>query len=537
MTYNDVFADVEDRYSLGLLCLAAVALSVALFQLVYAPLFSSQLSRIPGPAAFAATRWRLAYEDWRGTRTSYIHKLHLLYGNAVRIGPNEVSFNDLAALRTIYGAGSGFDRDAFYRMFDAYGRQNLFTFASSKAHADRKKLLNHAYSKTTIMKGNMANMVEEKTRQFICMLEDEPETASEIFASLHYFAIDSITSFLYGDNHGGTSALKGSLSDRALLGDVMDPSRRKLSWYAVHFPKYTKWLYTRTGALEQIVTSIGMLPMQKPSTYTGIRAHALKSWQMFMAAPLEEKTESVKTTIVGRLWQYQQSGKGARLDDLDIASECADHLLAGIDTTSDTSMFLIWALSLPENIKFQRKLIDEISQLEESVMVQGGFPNVTAADKLPFLDAVIKETLRLYSPLPASEPRSLPVDCTIAGFLIPARTVVSMAPFSLHRNPNVFPDPLKFDPERWIRASSDLAEMKRWWWAFSSGGRMCIGMHLAMAEMTTLVAAVYKNYSTKLQDRQEGISPGITSRFEVFSDETFAEVGEHTCWIDFKKLK
>lgn len=48
---------------------------------------------------------------------------------------------------------------------------------------------------------------------------------------------------------------------------------------------------------------------------------------------------------------------------------------------------------------------------------------------------------------------------------------------------------------------------------------------LAMAEMTTLVAAVYKNYSTKIQVRQKGISPGITSRFEVFSDETFAEVG------------
>ena len=47
---------------------------------------------------------------------------------------------------------------------------------------------------------------------------------------------------------------------------------------------------------------------------------------------------------------------------------------------------------------------------------------------------------------------------------------------------------------------------------------------LAMAEMTTLVAALYRNYSTKIQARQERLSPGITSRFEVFSDETFPEV-------------
>lgn len=49
---------------------------------------------------------------------------------------------------------------------------------------------------------------------------------------------------------------------------------------------------------------------------------------------------------------------------------------------------------------------------------------------------------------------------------------------------------------------------------------------LAMTEMTTLVAAVYKNYSTKIQDRQDGISPGITSRFEVFSDERFEKIGQ-----------
>jgi hypothetical protein len=48
---------------------------------------------------------------------------------------------------------------------------------------------------------------------------------------------------------------------------------------------------------------------------------------------------------------------------------------------------------------------------------------------------------------------------------------------------------------------------------------------LAMAEMTTLLAAVYKNYNTKIQARQDGISPGVTSRFEIFSDETFPEVG------------
>ena len=105
-----------------------------------------------------------------------------------------------------------------------------------------------------------------------------------------------------------------------------------------------------------------------------------------------------------------------------------------------------------------------------------GFPTVESSDKLEYLDAIIKETLRLYTPLPASEPRSFFQDVTIDGYLIPAKTVVSMSPFSLHRNKDVFKEPLTFNPERWLGSEKEVSEMKKWFWAFSSGGRMCIGM-------------------------------------------------------------
>lgn len=108
-------------------------------------------------------------------------------------------------------------------------------------------------------------------------------------------------------------------------------------------------------------------------------------------------------------------------------------------------------------------------------MLVDGLPTPEACDKLPHLDAVIKETLRLYAPLPASEPRAHPQDVTIDGLLIPAGTAVSMAPFNLHRNPKVHREPLKFDPDRWLSSGQELAEMK-WFWPFSSGGRMCIGI-------------------------------------------------------------
>jgi hypothetical protein len=434
-----------------------------------------RISGVPGPKIYAITHWRLAYDDWKGARTRTILQLHKKYGPVVRIAPNEISFNSLSALRTIYGAGSGFERTSFYRMFDVYGHQNLFTFGSPKAHGERKKLLNHAYSKSSILRVS-APAVEEKVWEYMKLLESDPDTACEIFGSLHYYSLDNITHFLYGPNLGSTNAMTGSIEDRTLLNDVLDPSRRKLAWFAVHFPRYTKWLMSRTGLAEKAVSCLGLLPQQKPTVYTGIRQHALAAWNGFLETTPDIKAEAKTSTIIGRLWEHHVSQKADGLQDMEIASEAADHLLAGVDTTSDSLMFLIWALSLPQNLRFQRKLIEEVVSLPPSALNARGVPTAEATGKLRYLDAVIKETLRLYAPLPASEPRSLPVDCVIDKYEVPANTIVSMSPYSLHRNPEVFPDPLIFNPERWFSDQKNVAEMKKWFWAFSSGGRMCIGM-------------------------------------------------------------
>jgi hypothetical protein len=460
----------------------------AVYHLVIFPFVASPLRPIPGPKAYAVTKWRLALDDYQGTRTRVIHALHKQYGTAVRISPNEVSFSSLSALRTIYGAGSGFERTDFYRMFDVYGRQNLFTFAESKKHGDRKKILAHAYSKSAVLSPTAIakDLIEENAKSYLRLIEQEREAASEIFHSLHWFSLDSITGFLYGPEHGGTHALRGNESDRSMLNDILDPTRRKLTWFAVHLKGYTKWLYTQTGVVEKAIAALGMLPMQKPATYTAIRAHALKSWTEFEAdvgsgksETSSSKTGSNELSIMSKLWKHSTSEKEPRLDGLDIASEVADHFLAGIDTTSDTLMFAIWALSLPENKKYQERLIAEIDELSsDSFGTDGLVVSADVADRLPYLNAVIKETLRLFAPLPASEPRSLPVDATIDGYRVPAGTVVSISPYTLHRNPDVFPHPLEFRPERWLGEGElgDLSEMKKWFWAFSSGGRMCIGL-------------------------------------------------------------
>jgi cytochrome P450 len=176
--------------------------------------------------------------------------------------------------------------------------------------------------------------------------------------------------------------------------------------------------------------------------------------------------------------QTTRRGKDS-LSDLDIAAECADHLDAGLKTTSDTLMFALWALSLPCHQQYQQRLaaeVDTMKQLASDMADKELSLPADMCDHLPFLDAVIKETLRLYAPIPASQPRTSSRDMTVDGYLLPAGTVVSCQAYSLHRNPDVFRHPYKFEPDRWLADDDEIAEMRRWWWPFSSGGRMCVGM-------------------------------------------------------------
>jgi cytochrome P450 len=142
-----------------------------------------------------------------------------------------------------------------------------------------------------------------------------------------------------------------------------------------------------------------------------------------------------------------------------------DHMAAGIDTTGDGLCFLMHELSLPRSHHVQQRLREEFVRN----------PGVKL-DELPYLDAVIKEGLRLFPPIPMSLPRYVPEGGrAISGHHIPGGSVVSCQAFSMHRlDESLFPNPGQYDPDRWIEEKG-LAERNRMFFSFASGGRGCIG--------------------------------------------------------------
>lgn len=162
---------------------------------------------------------------------------------------------------------------------------------------------------------------------------------------------------------------------------------------------------------------------------------------------------------------YSLKKANAKLHQLQVAAECMNHLAAGIDTTGDALCFLLYQLSLPGSLAIQDRLIAELASNTDR-----------ASNDLPYLEAVIKEGLRCFPPIPMSQPRYVPAaGRMISGYFIPERTIVSCQAWSVHQlNTDVFDRGDQFIPERWL-TSKTSPTMNRLFFSFGAGGRSCTG--------------------------------------------------------------
>lgn len=145
------------------------------------------------------------------------------------------------------------------------------------------------------------------------------------------------------------------------------------------------------------------------------------------------KASETSSNIFSNIAVEAEAGEKLSMDD--VHREASGLIVAGTDTTSTTLTYLVWAvLSQP---KLQQELEAEVATLNEDY-------GDTDIDKLPLLNAVIEEALRLYSAAPSGLPRSVPPGgVTIDEQFVPAGTTVTTQAYSFHRDPALFPRPLE----------------------------------------------------------------------------------------------
>lgn len=172
-------------------------------------------------------------------------------------------------------------------------------------------------------------------------------------------------------------------------------------------------------------------------------------------------------------------------------------LLTGGDTTSTAVKAILYYLV--RNPESMRRLISELR--ESGLGTKGPVVSYKDASKVPYLSAVIREAMRLHPSVGMILPRGVPpggatlVDENGRTYHLGDGAEIGFNPWIMQRDPEIFPNPNTFIPERWIDADAgQLTRMNPAWIAFGAGRHSCSGQHISMLEMTKLIPSLVLRY-------------------------------------------
>lgn len=448
-----------------------------IYKYIVFPSVLSPLSKIPNAhftVPFLPTWKWWTLRQSRLNRT--IHALHKKHGPIVRLGPKEVSVNSANGLKTIYIGG--FEKTDWYSdNFRNFNAPNMVAIKGHGPHSVLKRMVSNVFSNSYIL--NSPDMQKlARVLLFDRLLpvldkeaRDDMSSSLDIYGLGRAVGIDFTSAYFVG------------------LGSSTDFMRNLDEW--------KQWLRDWDDTKDVPPAKRAFCAIEQK--YLAICDSALKVCES------KEPKDDMHTepVVLGQLWRSLQEQNPSRTEHNRIlaASEMMDHCIAGHETTGITLTYLMYELS--KNPVHQAKLRSELLTLSppikydpSSTSKQCNLPTFQSLDALPFLDAVMRETLRLYPVGAAPQPRVTPSNkhTTLEGHAIPAGITVHSSAYTLHRNTAVFPDPESWLPERWLDAEKErLEEMKRWYWPFSSGGRMCIGNHFATLGMFYLLDYIVRS--------------------------------------------
>ncbi|KAF1812236.1 cytochrome P450 monooxygenase [Eremomyces bilateralis CBS 781.70] len=517
-----------------------------LYKYVVHPALFSPLSRIPGAhwSTSLSPVWIL-WTRYKSMEIRTLHQKHHQLGPVIRLGPNDISVNCVkGGISTVYAGG--FEKHAWYsNLFNNYGVPNMFSTCQGRPHSVRKRMMSNVYSKS-YMHGSKA-MIEITTeliyRRLLVRFEEYSSTGKDvdIYKVSSAITMDFVTAFLFGLASSSNLTMDDERRDWFL---ELYNSRRKYNFWPHELPNLTK------------IAKWACVPLV-PKWVDGANA-TIESWTLEMCdgaskAVGQQPSSKIAPSspdfpiVYAQLDSAIRDGRSKQdmdsdlalspLQRLTIASEMLDQLAAGFDTSGITLTYAIHELSHHPHL--QNLLRSSLTTLTPPItpLSTPSLPSPKALDALPLLHAILYETLRLHAAIPGAQPRITPGKPCILGtaanggeyFDIPAGVRISAQAWSLHRNEEVFPQAeewrvgrwLKWRDEsgragevvdvemvgvgelRWLEVRNDV-EMNRWFWAFGSGGRMCIGSNLAMYQMKSIMACLYGNFTTRIVD-DEGI--------------------------------
>ena len=198
---------------------------------------------------------------------------------------------------------------------------------------------------------------------------------------------------------------------------------------------------------------------------------------------MKERPQDVLSILID---SYDEDGTS--LSDAELIGQTGLIFVAGHETTAFTLSWTLFLLS--QHPQVYANLLDELE-----AKLHGEAPTVAQLDDLPYLDYVIKESMRLLPPTPFMFIRYGLTDFELGPYHLPAGSKVILSPLITHRMPDIFAKPTRFQPERWQGFKPSIFE----YLPFGAGPRMCLGAGFASLEVRLVLAMIVQRFRLTLE--------------------------------------
>ncbi|PSR86991.1 putative benzoate 4-monooxygenase cytochrome P450, partial [Coniella lustricola] len=436
-------------------------------------LFLHPLSKIPGPKARAASNLPNIISLISGVDFENVKELHDKYGKVVRLAPDILSFNTAEAFQDIYGfhhQKGQIPKDLDFYLADVNSQRSLIN-ADDVHHARVRRLIAHGFSNSALQ-GQ-----EELLTTYFDLFVDRLKVLSRTTGTAD---MTDFFNFLAWDIIGDLSLGKsfGLLEEPAAptwMEKVMGSSNSLfLYWIGNWIPAFgiPFRLWLRIPGMTDARTRL--------KNFTAEQVNAR----------LAEKPE--RQDFISYILRYnvdQEILKG------ELYMTTRTFLNAGSDTTASTLTWCLWEILHQPDIyaRVQKEVRDHFQHAKQITL------HSSARDQLPFLFAVLEETLRKDPPtIGPGFARKTFEPTMVDGTMVPPGVRVGVPHYATFRSEKNFRDPEEFIPERWLGDPLYKDDRTDAFRPFQLGPRVCLGKNLAYAEMMSALARLFYYFDMSL---------------------------------------
>jgi cytochrome P450 len=481
----------KDVFSLQSLGVAVGAWIGYLICLGIYRLYFDPLAKFPGPKLAALTTWYQAYYDvlHRGSYIWRVKEMHERYGPIVRVNPHELHVNDPEYIDVVFAGGPSIKRDK-YRWIKrmAAAPDSFIATIPHEHHRKRRAPLSPYFSKARVRQ--LEPVIQSGLKKLMSRIETSRRVGEVIPLTLAYQAMasDIITEYCFGTS----------------TNNLDKEDYNKEFYMANHSLFEIAHLLLHIGWLGPLMNSLPIPLVLKMLPAMGDLFRMQEGW----AKQIEDIRSSKdrgndRDTIFHGILNSSLPEEEKTTERL--KQEAQAVVLAGQDTMAYTFAAITYHLLANAHIlkKLRNELIGAIPNPDEP-------PTYAQVEHLPYLSAVIQEGIRLH---PAAVLRMQRVSPNEAlhyadtknniDWTIPAGTPISMTAPLIQSNPEIFPAPNDFRPERWL----ENPNLGRYMLSFNKGSRVCLGMHLAYEELHIVLAGIFRKYDLyddKLTEKPAG---------------------------------